>query len=55
MKNLSSTLHLGVLLLLTNLSRVLAAPYFLTSNIVGNDFYRAFQWENISDPTHGRV
>ncbi|KJA15431.1 glycoside hydrolase family 16 protein [Hypholoma sublateritium FD-334 SS-4] len=50
------TFHLtALLLLLTNLSHVLAAPYWITDNIVGNDFYRAFEWENIADPTHGRV
>ena len=54
MKNLS-TLHFTALLFLTDLSSVLATPYWITSNIVGNDFYRAFEWENIADPTHGRV
>ncbi|KAH9475563.1 putative glycosidase C21B10.07 [Psilocybe cubensis] len=29
--------------------------YFLSESIVGHDFYNHFNWENISDPTHGRV
>lgn len=29
--------------------------WFLTSNIVGSAFYSAFDWEDIVDPTHGRV
>ncbi|TEB15521.1 glycoside hydrolase family 16 protein [Coprinellus micaceus] len=29
--------------------------YRLTNSIVGRDFFRAFDWEAISDPTRGRV
>lgn len=29
--------------------------YRLTDSIVGRDFFRAFDWEAISDPTRGRV
>jgi hypothetical protein len=31
------------------------ATYILTDNFVGKDFFFAFDWENIDDPTHGRV
>ncbi|EAU81590.1 glycosyl hydrolase family 16 [Coprinopsis cinerea okayama7 len=29
--------------------------YFMSDNIQGAGFYNAFEWENIADPTHGRV
>ncbi|KAF9035191.1 endo-1,3(4)-beta-glucanase-like protein [Panaeolus papilionaceus] len=29
--------------------------YYLSTNIVGPGFYGHFNWENIADPTHGRV
>lgn len=34
---------------------VIAATYSLTDNIVGGNFYDAFTWQAISDPTNGRV
>lgn len=40
---------------LTNLVSVYAATYTLEDNIVGPDFYDAFEWQAIDDPTHGRV
>ncbi|KJA15430.1 glycoside hydrolase family 16 protein [Hypholoma sublateritium FD-334 SS-4] len=43
------------LLLLSSLSTAFAASYSISSNIVGSDFYNAFSWENIADPTAGRV
>ncbi|KAH6901272.1 endo-beta-glucanase [Coprinopsis sp. MPI-PUGE-AT-0042] len=33
----------------------LAATYYMSDNIQGNGFYSAFEWQAISDPTHGRV
>ena len=33
----------------------LGASYYLSENIVGNGFYRSFDWQAIKDPTHGRV
>lgn len=32
-----------------------ATAYTLTDNIVGNGFYNSFDWQAISDPTHGYV
>jgi len=29
--------------------------YLLSEQIVGEDFYNSFNFENITDPTHGRV
>ena len=29
--------------------------YEMTDSIAGRDFYNFFDWEAISDPTHGRV
>jgi hypothetical protein len=40
---------------LTQICGVIGATYTLSDNIVGNAFYDAFNWEAISDPTHGRV
>ncbi|KAF8636312.1 hypothetical protein AX17_003632 [Amanita inopinata Kibby_2008] len=34
---------------------VFCVTYTLSSNIVGSDFYNTFDFEAISDPTHGRV
>ncbi|KAJ3509319.1 hypothetical protein NLJ89_g5285 [Agrocybe chaxingu] len=42
-------------LLLSSASPSLAATYSLTDTIVGSSFYSAFDWQNIADPTHGRV
>jgi hypothetical protein len=36
-------------------SSVLGAVYRRTEHIVGRDFYNAFNFEAIPDPTHGRV
>jgi hypothetical protein len=33
----------------------LARAYILTDDFFGAGFFEAFTWENISDPTHGRV
>ncbi|KAF9002493.1 glycoside hydrolase family 16 protein [Cyathus striatus] len=32
-----------------------ASPYWLSENVVGDEFYRFFEFESIPDPTHGRV
>lgn len=37
------------------LPSALGASYGLTDNIVGSGFYSAFSFQNIADPTHGRV
>ncbi|TFY60536.1 hypothetical protein EVJ58_g5085 [Rhodofomes roseus] len=34
---------------------VLAGPYSIAQTNIGSDFFNNFQWENISDPTNGRV
>ncbi|KIJ62663.1 glycoside hydrolase family 16 protein [Hydnomerulius pinastri MD-312] len=36
-------------------SRVFAARYSKSADISGPDFYEAFHFENLPDPTHGRV
>ncbi|KAF8193714.1 laminarinase [Pholiota molesta] len=41
--------------LLATTTPALAATYSLTDNVVGSAFYSYFQWENIGDPTNGRV
>ncbi|KAG6835744.1 hypothetical protein H0H93_015045 [Arthromyces matolae] len=41
--------------LLSLAGSALSAPYLLSDKIVGSDFYREFNFEAISDPTHGRV
>lgn len=45
----------GILTLSSSLSSVLAASYSRSENIVGTGFYNSFNFEAISDPTHGRV
>ncbi|KAG2017370.1 glycosyl hydrolase family 16 [Coprinopsis cinerea AmutBmut pab1-1] len=56
MKSLTSLLLLALLQPLVNLlPAVQAAPYSIAENIVGEGFYSAFDWQAISDPTHGRV
>ncbi|KAF8982531.1 concanavalin A-like lectin/glucanase domain-containing protein, partial [Cyathus striatus] len=34
---------------------VYASPYWLSENVIGDEFYRFFDFEDIPDPTHGRV
>lgn len=41
--------------LLATTTPALAATYSLSDNVVGSAFYNYFQWENIADPTNGRV
>ncbi|KAF5313915.1 hypothetical protein D9619_013046 [Psilocybe cf. subviscida] len=40
---------------LGSLSPVLGATYSLTDSVIGSQFFNFFTWENIADPTHGRV
>jgi hypothetical protein len=42
-------------LLITASLPAFAATYYMSDNIQGNGFYNAFEWQAISDPTHGRV
>ena len=42
------------LLSATSLVRA-GGTYNLNSNVVGSDFYSAFSFQAIADPTHGRV
>lgn len=49
------TLILGSALLEVVLAGGLASTYYLSENIVGNDFYRHFDWQAKKDPTNGRV
>ncbi|KIY51774.1 glycoside hydrolase family 16 protein [Fistulina hepatica ATCC 64428] len=46
---------LSVSLLLLVVPSVYAATYALSETVVGTDFYDAFTFENITDPTDGRV
>jgi hypothetical protein len=50
-------MHLAILAsaLVALASKTLAATYSIADNVVGNGFYDAFQFQAISDPTHGRV
>ncbi|KZT09301.1 glycoside hydrolase family 16 protein [Laetiporus sulphureus 93-53] len=43
------------LFLLSVARSVIAGPYVLHQTNIGSDFLSNFQWENISDPTNGRV
>ncbi|KAF9475568.1 endo-1,3(4)-beta-glucanase [Pholiota conissans] len=45
----------ATLLLALNAAPVLGATYSLSDSVVGSGFYNFFQWENIADPTNGRV
>ncbi|KAF7356118.1 Glycoside hydrolase family 16 protein [Mycena venus] len=45
----------GLLALSSFISPVLGATYSRSENIVGTGFYNSFNFEAISDPTHGRV
>lgn len=46
---------LPVIVILPSLTSVFCATYTLSDEIVGTGFYNSFDWQNISDPTHGRV
>ncbi|PPR05555.1 hypothetical protein CVT24_003294 [Panaeolus cyanescens] len=52
MKSIVST---SLALLASSLTPMLVGAYQLTDQIIGNDFFNAFEWEAIADPTHGRV
>jgi hypothetical protein len=54
MKSVSG-ISIRLLTLSLTVSSVLGAVYFRTEHIVGQDFYDAFNFEAIADPTHGRV
>lgn len=43
------------LLALLSAVQVFATTYLLTDEIIGHNFYNAFVWEAIADPTNGRV
>jgi hypothetical protein len=45
----------AAILLLFLAGPALSATYHLSDNIVGSAFYNAFSFQNIADPTHGRV
>jgi hypothetical protein len=49
------SLAAGAITLLSFTRPVLTATYPLSDAIVGSDFYKAFNFEAISDPSHGRV
>jgi hypothetical protein len=44
---------LGVLFL--SLTQCASTTFFLKDQWVGEDFFRGWDWETESDPTHGRV
>jgi hypothetical protein len=43
------------LLSLTAPSALAQSRYRLAESMVGYDFFKAFTWETLDDPTHGRV
>lgn len=45
----------GAIVAVVTVVPALAATYSLVDNIVGGDFYNSFEWQNIYDPTNGRV
>ncbi|KIL60802.1 glycoside hydrolase family 16 protein [Amanita muscaria Koide BX008] len=45
----------NILTILASASTVLCGGYVLQDNIIGSGFYNAFTFENIADPTSGRV
>ncbi|KIM37387.1 glycoside hydrolase family 16 protein [Hebeloma cylindrosporum] len=45
----------GAIVAVATIAPASAATYSLVDNIVGRDFYNAFEWQNIWDPTNGRV
>jgi hypothetical protein len=46
---------IGVITLLASVPLVLGSSYPLSDSIVGSQFYDKFNFEAITDPTHGRV
>jgi hypothetical protein len=40
---------------LASLSPALGTTYSLTDSVIGSQFFSFFTWENIADPTNGRV
>jgi hypothetical protein len=55
MVKLPSLLVIAYAICAAGISGVMGAKYSLSDNIVGDGFYSAFEWQAISDPTHGRV
>ncbi|TEB31665.1 endo-beta-glucanase [Coprinellus micaceus] len=55
MVKLPSLLVTAYAICAAGISGVMGAKYSLSDNIVGDGFYSAFEWQAISDPTHGRV
>jgi hypothetical protein len=51
----ASGLMSTILLLLFFPSFVFGVKYDIVDTVIGNAFYKAFTWEAIPDPTHGRV
>jgi hypothetical protein len=45
----------GAIVAVATVAPALAATYSLVDKIVGGDFYNAFEWQNIYDPSDGRV
>ena len=48
-------LRSGAIVAVATIAPAFAATYSLIDNIIGGDFYNAFEWQNIYDPTNGRV
>jgi len=48
-------IHSLLLSVFTSSSLSFASTYCLSDHVVGTGFYEYFDWEAISDPTHGRV
>ena len=50
----TSTLNLFVIVPILVVA-IPASCYLITDTIIGPDFYHFFHWQDITDPTHGRV
>ena len=55
LETMKSVAFAVVVFALSSFAPALADIYFLSDKIIGPDFYTAFEWEAIKDPTNGRV
>jgi len=52
---MKSVILVAAIFALLSFTPALAGTYLLSDEIIGSDFYTAFNWEAIEDPTRGRV
>lgn len=52
---MKSVIMVAAIFALLSFTPALAGTYLLSDEIIGSDFYTAFNWEAIEDPTQGRV